>query len=93
MAPGVALSVLSNLVQNALKYLGEAPDRRVMCASPGATGASVEVSDPGRCVPAVQEEHISQPYFSGAAPRLLRGWGSPGHRQATLVNDARGASG
>jgi len=68
MAPGVALSVLSNLVQNALKYLGEAPVRRVEVRLARRDGrVLVEVSDTGPGVPAGQEEHIFQPYFRGRA--------------------------
>ncbi|HEY3449796.1 MAG TPA: HAMP domain-containing sensor histidine kinase [Myxococcales bacterium] len=69
MAPGVALSVVSNMVQNAIKYLGEAPVRRVAVrvARRGARVA-VEVSDTGPGVPADQEQQIFEPYFRGRAP-------------------------
>jgi signal transduction histidine kinase len=61
--PGVLTSVLSNLVSNAIKYMGERPVRRVqLCAAGGRARARVDVCDTGPGVPPGKERAVFEPF-------------------------------
>ncbi|HUQ03426.1 MAG TPA: HAMP domain-containing sensor histidine kinase [Kofleriaceae bacterium] len=65
--PGIVASVLGNLVQNAMRYLGESPIRRVTVRLQQRNGcARVEVVDTGPGVPLALQERIFDPYFRAA---------------------------
>jgi signal transduction histidine kinase len=74
-SPGVLYSILSNLINNALKYLGESHERRVSVRS-AQRGARVlvEVEDTGRGVPTALRQHIFEPFARGPSSD-----GSAGH--------------
>jgi signal transduction histidine kinase len=62
-AEGVLHSVIANLVQNALKFLDRAPERRVvMRAVDAGKDVRVEVQDTGPGVPAEEHVLIFEPY-------------------------------
>lgn len=64
--PGVLTSLLSNLTKNAIKYLGDAPERRVAIrARERGARLRVEVADSGPGIPAGLEEHLFEPYTRG----------------------------
>jgi signal transduction histidine kinase len=72
-SPGVLTSLVSNLARNAIKYLGDAPVRRVVLRVLDAGDAvRVEVEDTGPGVPPTLEGILFQPYVRGA------GTGEPG---------------
>jgi signal transduction histidine kinase len=61
--PGVLASIVSNLVGNAVKYMGEAPARRVSIRARDAGPRSrLEVEDTGPGVPAELRERVFDPY-------------------------------
>jgi signal transduction histidine kinase len=66
-APGVLLSILSNLVRNALKYGAAGATRQVtVCAlESGHSSIRVEVSDAGPGLPPGSEGSIFEPYVRG----------------------------
>ncbi len=62
-SPGVLTSIVTNLVQNAMKYLGEARERRVHVAVIGVgQNWRVEVGDTGPGIPEEQQRRIFEPY-------------------------------
>jgi signal transduction histidine kinase len=62
--PGVLASLLSNLLQNAIKYMGEAPTRMVRVrAMPSGDRVRFEVEDTGPGVPAELQRAVFAPYF------------------------------
>ena len=65
--PGVLISLVSNLVGNAIKYMGESPVRRVDLSARevGAT-IRVEVRDTGPGVQPALRDHIFDPYVRAA---------------------------
>jgi signal transduction histidine kinase len=65
-SPSVLYSIASNLVANALKYLGDAPERKVhiRVRSRGAQ-LRVEVEDTGPGVPSALTRSIFEPYVRG----------------------------
>jgi signal transduction histidine kinase len=69
---GVLTSLVTNLVQNAIKYMGDSPQRRIDVRVVDA-GASwrLEVSDTGPGIPHGQQERIFEPY-------VRMGQGRPG---------------
>jgi signal transduction histidine kinase len=70
-SPGVLISILSNLVGNALKYLGDAPSRRVLLrVRLRRRRARVEVLDTGPGIPLELKERIFDPYVRGAASAI-----------------------
>lgn len=70
---GVLISLLSNLLRNALKYLGESERRTVtLRVRPGRLRVAFEVIDTGPGVPIALRERIFEPYVRG--PRT----GKPG---------------
>jgi signal transduction histidine kinase len=65
-SPSVLYSIASNLVANALKYLGEATDRRVRIRVRARNGAlRVEVVDAGPGVSPSLARIIFDPYVRG----------------------------
>jgi signal transduction histidine kinase len=61
---GVLGSILSNLLHNAIKYIGDAPERVVrLRVEELATFVRFEVSDTGPGVPLELREKIFEPYF------------------------------
>jgi signal transduction histidine kinase len=61
--PGVLASLLTNLVGNAIKYMGDAPERRVRVrVHPGERTVRFEVEDTGPGIPAEAAERIFEPY-------------------------------
>src|SRR5262249_32394376 len=66
-SPGVLTSLVSNLVGNALKYMGDAPIRRVSVQANVVGGmVRVEVRDTGPGVPPELRERIFDPYVRAA---------------------------
>lgn len=65
-SPGVLTSALSNLVQNAIKYVGEGEVRRVSLRT-AARGDVVwfEVEDTGPGIPPGERERLFEPYVRG----------------------------
>ena len=63
-SPGVFASLVSNLVRNAVKYMGDATERRidVRVMETGAANWRVEVSDTGPGIPEDQQQRIFEPY-------------------------------
>lgn len=65
-SPGVLLSLLSNLLRNAFKYLGDSTRRVVtLRIAPGRSRVRFEVQDTGPGVPAHLAADIFQPYVRG----------------------------
>jgi signal transduction histidine kinase len=65
---GVVLSILTNLVQNAIKYIGEGPEKRVAVAiHEDGPSVRVDVSDTGPGVPPHLEQLVFEPYFRARA--------------------------
>ena len=60
---GVLVSVVSNLVRNAVKYLEDQPEKRVSVrASVRGQAVRVEVEDTGPGLPPGLKEHVFEPY-------------------------------
>jgi signal transduction histidine kinase len=65
-SPGVLLSVLGNLLRNAIKYLGEAPVRKVSLRVRRRRGRVLfEVEDTGPGIPPSLGSRIFEPYVRG----------------------------
>jgi signal transduction histidine kinase len=65
-SPGVLMSAISNLVQNAIKYIGEGDVRRVSVRTGDDGGeVRVEVEDTGPGVPTADRERLFEPYTRG----------------------------
>src|SRR5712664_701546 len=65
-SPGVLVVILSNLIGNALKYLGDAPERVVVLrVRPRRSSVLFEVEDSGPGIPAELGERIFDPYIRG----------------------------
>jgi len=70
---GVLLSLLSNLLRNALKYLGDSRQRQVtLRVLPQRGAVRFEVEDTGPGIPAALADTVFQPYVRG------HGTGKPG---------------
>jgi signal transduction histidine kinase len=70
-SPGVLTSVVGNLVQNAVKYVGDGPGRRVAVRAHEATGrVRVEVEDNGPGIPPEMEHLIFEPFVRGPGADL-----------------------
>jgi signal transduction histidine kinase len=60
---GVLTSVLSNLLRNATKYMGDRPERKVtVLVQPARDRVHVDVEDTGPGLPPELEEHVFEPY-------------------------------
>jgi signal transduction histidine kinase len=79
-AAGVLTSLISNLIRNAIKYMGDAAERRidVRVREAGARWR-VEVEDTGPGIPTAQQARIFQPYV-----QLARGAAGIGLGLATV---------
>jgi signal transduction histidine kinase len=67
-SPGVLTSLLSNLVQNAIKYLGDAPVRKVAVrALEVGSEVRLEVQDTGRGIAEEDQSRLFEPYTRGEA--------------------------
>ena len=63
---GVITSILTNLVQNAIKHIGATTDRRVLIQAREREGrVQVEIHDTGPGVAPDLEQHVFEPYFRG----------------------------
>lgn len=73
---GVYLSLLSNLVRNAMKYMGSSQERRIVVAVRDE-GAAVrtEVADTGPGIPEQSLGSLFEPYFRGDNARAADGLG------------------
>ncbi|MBL0921472.1 MAG: HAMP domain-containing histidine kinase [Phycisphaerales bacterium] len=69
--------VLQNLIDNAIKYMGESPVRRItVSATTGALGASITVADTGPGIPEEEHERVFQLFRrASTAPEHVRGRG------------------
>lgn len=74
-SPGVLISIVSNLVANAIKHMGDAASPRRVSVRMNKRGDAVrvEVSDTGPGVPAAARAHVFEPYM-----RLVTPDGTPG---------------
>lgn len=79
-SPGVLTSITTNLVQNAMKYMGDTRDRRVVVdvVDVGAR-YRIEVTDTGPGIAAEQQKRIFEPYV-----QLVRAGGGIGLGLATV---------
>ena len=69
-SPGVLTSLLSNLVRNAIKFMGDRPERRVQVrVTCPPDRVRVEVEDTGPGLPPGYESQIFEPYFRGPKPQ------------------------
>jgi signal transduction histidine kinase len=65
-SPGVLASIVGNLVANAIKYMADSAERRVLVRSrPDGSWERIEVFDTGPGVPMGAEKRIFDPYFRG----------------------------
>jgi signal transduction histidine kinase len=75
-APGVLVVLLSNLLRNAFKYIGDAPARVVQLRiAVRRANVLFEVEDSGPGVPAELGDRIFEPYVRGRAASAKRGIG------------------
>jgi signal transduction histidine kinase len=66
-SPGVLVSMASNFVTNAIKYIGDAPIKRIMiCARDVGRAVRVEVSDTGPGIVPELRMRLFDPYVRGA---------------------------
>ena len=72
-SPGVLVIVLSNLVRNAIKYLGDASQRVVtLRVRPRRSSILIEVEDSGPGIPAELGDRIFDPYIRGRRASATR---------------------
>lgn len=64
---GILASIVSNLVRNALKYVGDGAGKRVVVsARPEGRGVRIEVADNGPGLPPGLGRHVFEPYVRGS---------------------------
>jgi signal transduction histidine kinase len=64
---GILASIVSNLARNAVKYVGDGADKRVVVsARPGGRGVRIEVADNGPGLPVGLGRQVFEPYVRGA---------------------------
>jgi len=69
-SPGVLTSLVSNLVQNAIKYVADSPERRVVVRElVSEDDVRVEVEDTGPGIPAAEQERLFEPFVRGREAR------------------------
>ena len=91
---GVYLSLISNLVRNAIKYMGDATTRRVTVAVRRADGmVRTEVADTGPGVRAEILEALFEPYVRGDEPSTSDGIGLGLPTVKKLAESHHGAAG
>jgi len=72
-SPGVLIVILSNLLRNALKYLGESAERVVAVrVRPRRSTVSFEVEDSGPGIPTDLGDRIFEPYVRGRRASATR---------------------
>lgn len=65
-SPGVLTSLITNLTGNAIKYIGDGPNRRIeLRVLAKGEAVRVEVEDTGLGLPPDLEEHVFEPYVRG----------------------------
>ena len=64
---GVLASILSNLVRNAIKYMGSSPDKRIEVRVRTALLIRIEIADSGPGLPPGMEAAVFEPYVRGPA--------------------------
>ena len=68
--PGVLSSLVSNLIENAIKYMGESPVRRVTIhVRDEATSVHFEVEDTGPGIPSELAPKVFSPYVRGTGTK------------------------
>jgi signal transduction histidine kinase len=72
---GTFVSIVGNLVGNAIKYMGSGPERRVSVRVRVGARARIEVSDTGPGIPPGAETRIFEPYVRGHSGGLGIGLG------------------
>jgi signal transduction histidine kinase len=88
-SPGVLTSIVTNLVRNAIKYMGEARERRITVqVLDVADKWRIEVSDTGPGIPEDQQRRIFEPYV-----QLARSGGGIGLGLATVDRLVRAHNG
>jgi signal transduction histidine kinase len=72
--PGILTSVVSNLVRNAIKYIGEGPGKRVVVRARAAGDGCVriEVEDNGPGLPAELGSAVFEPYVRGSGSQAYK---------------------
>ena len=86
---GVLTSLVSNLVRNAIRYMGDAPERRIdVRVLPAERAWRVEVEDTGPGVPPDEQQRILEPYV-----QLRRGSAGIGLGLATVERLVHGHGG
>jgi signal transduction histidine kinase len=101
-APGVLASILSNLVSNAIKYIGDTSERRVIVRSFGQDRfVQIEVTDTGPGVPPGAVKRIFEPFVradptgrpgSGLGLATVRRLAQSHGGRAGLVSSPRGST-
>jgi signal transduction histidine kinase len=90
-APGVLASILSNLVRNAIKYLGGRETRRVTIrAASRGPNVCIEVEDTGPGIPSELHAKLFEPYIRG--PRTTEGGLGLGLATVKRLVEAHGGS-
>jgi signal transduction histidine kinase len=75
-SPGVLTALVSNLVQNAIKYIGESENRRVVVRALDLDdGVRVEVEDTGPGLDPDEKDHLFELYVRGRAGATAQGLG------------------
>jgi signal transduction histidine kinase len=72
---GTLVSIVGNLVGNAIKYMGAAQERRICVRVHGDARARIEVTDTGPGLAAGAEQRIFEPYVRGQSSGLGIGLG------------------
>jgi signal transduction histidine kinase len=72
-SPGVLVVILSNLIRNAIKYLGDSPERSVVLhVRPRRSAVVFEVEDSGPGIPTELGDRIFEPYVRGSRASATR---------------------
>lgn len=65
---GVLASIVGNLLGNAIKFMGDSPERKIeVCASRAGARVCIEVTDPGPGLPCGAEARMFEPYVRGSS--------------------------
>jgi signal transduction histidine kinase len=75
-SPGVYLSLVGNLVRNAIKYMGDSATRHITVrVSEGSSAVRTEVADTGPGIAAANLPSLFEPYFRASQDRGKEGLG------------------